>query len=141
MSDKQVVNPWFLTTLLDPLLGLADVDEVVEEYRSFDPNDEAAARTLIASSIVPYLRQFTDDSVARLKLTVRYYLSSPGFERWGTLFDSVMPPFDHPREPRDFFLWIWDEWFPGEDYRLGDLSQFEIVSDLNQCNRELRRKG
>ena len=52
-----------------------------------------------------------------------------------------MPPFDHPNDPRDFFLWIWEEWFPDENYSLDDLHSYEVVSDLDESTSHLRFKG
>ena len=107
MSSLQSVNPFYLAELLTPFFGRADVDEEVERYRTLDPNDEAAVRTIIRQSILPHVQRLTKDSVASIKLTLRYYLSGSGHP-WYEVFESVLPPFGPPSDARDFVI----------DYRL-----------------------
>jgi hypothetical protein len=139
MSDIITVNPYYLLEMLGNLSGLADHDESVEFYRSLDPNDEDAVRKIIRAHVVPHVKRFTDDTLAKIKLTMRYYLSCSEVP-WDDLFCSVLPPFEPPKNARDYFVWAWEECFPGEDYRCGDVSRCKVVSDLTEANRNLHRR-
>jgi hypothetical protein len=135
--NRQIINPHWLHVLLYPLAGLADVDEAVIEYRSFDPNEEEAVRRIIREQIVPYFARVDAESVSKIKQAYRYYLSK-GDSRWDRVYDSMLLPFDHPDLPRDFFLWIWQECFPNEDWQITDLSQFEIEADVEEPLRTMK---
>jgi hypothetical protein len=134
---RQQVNPWYLHKPLGPLVGGADDDEAVEKYKSFDANDACAVRFLIRELIVPHVARFDDAGIARIKLAMRYYLTKRD-SKWDRVFNSILPPFGAPRDPRDFFVWIWEECFPGEDFHLNNLDEYEVVADCNAVNRELR---
>jgi hypothetical protein len=131
MRTSKIVNPYFLHESLAPWTGLADDDEVWPQYREFDSNDEAAMRREIRDQIVPHLSGLPPAILERVRLAYRYYLSCerPGL-RFDRVFDSLLPPFDAPRNPRDLFLWIWQECFPDEDYHLPDWSEYEEKPDI-----------
>ena len=124
------VNPYYLHVALEPFCGMADDDEEVERYREFDSNDESAFRCLIRSEIKPHLDSIEEPGKSYVRTAFQYYLSKegPNFER---VFESVLPPFDPPKNPRNLFVWIWQECFDG-DYMIGDFSDYEVVADANE---------
>lgn len=125
------VNPYFLHSLLEPLTGLADDDEAVVEYAKVNPNSEQEVREIIRRLIVPHCASMSEKAVERTKLAYRYYLSKPGsnFER---VYYSNLPPFNAPDDPRLIFVWIWEECFPGEDFKIDDLSGYVEKPDVNE---------
>jgi len=125
------VNPYLLHTLLEPITGLADDDASVQAFAKLDSNDESEMRAIIRNMIVPHALSLSRDAMKRVKLAYQFYLSKPdsNFER---VFYSNLPPFDAPDDPRQFFLWIWDECFVGEDFRLADLSKYIENPDINE---------
>jgi hypothetical protein len=109
--------------LLGPLAGGADDDDDSERYASLDPNDEAAVRAVIRDRIKPEITLSLDgDGMAVCKESLAYFLAKDGFN-FGELYDGLLMPFDHPRDPRCLFLWLWEELF-GEAYRPPDTSDF-----------------
>ena len=130
----KTVNPYFLHSLLDPLTGLADDDEAMEEFSEFNSNDTSASRELIRKMIVPHCESMGAAIRERVQLAYRYYLSvdSSDFER---VFESVLPPFDPPENPRDFFVWIWEECFPQEPYQLFDVADYVVDADINEPSK------
>ena len=127
----KMVNPYFLHTLLEPITGLADDDSSVQAYAELNPNDESQMRALIREVIVPHAFSLSGSMTERVKLAYRFYLSKPdaNFER---VFYSNLPPFDAPNDPRQFFLWIWDECFSGEDFRLANPEDYIENPDANE---------
>lgn len=127
----KTVNPYFLHTLLEPLTGLADDDDAMEEYSGFDSNNEQSVRQVIRELIVPHAKSLSSRCLERVRIAYRYYLSkpSPNFER---VFESVLPPFDPPNDPRDFFVLIWEECFPSEDFTLEDIEAYVENADINE---------
>ena len=127
----KTVNPYFLHRLLDPLSGLADDDESVEKYATLDPNDEESVRQVIRHLLVPHFRSLSADCVVRIRLAYQYYLTkeSSNFER---VYESILPPFDPPNDPRMFFVWVWEECFPGEAFELEDVSDIVESPDINE---------
>jgi hypothetical protein len=130
-SSMNSVNPYFLHTLLEPLTGLADDDMAVQAYAKLDPNDELQMRAIIRETIVPHALSISRNAMKRVKLAYKFYLSKPdaNFER---VFYSTLPPFDAPNDPRQFFVWIWDECFVGEDFRLTNLEEYIENPDVNE---------
>lgn len=54
------------------------------------------------------------------------------FER---LFESCLPPFDPPKNARDFFVWLWEALFKKENYSIDPNEVYKIVTDVNEPNR------
>lgn len=125
------VNPYFLHTLLEPLTGLADDDDAVAEYADLDPNDGEQVREVIRKLIVPHARSLTPAVLERVQLAFRYYLTKPS-SNFGRVYDSNLPPFDAPNDPRKFFVWVWEECFPEERYDLVDVGGYMENPDINE---------
>jgi hypothetical protein len=127
----QTVNPYFINVLLAPLAGLADDVDAVNHFNNLDPNDEPSVKKIIRSLIVPYSKDLSTQCVDRVRLAYMYYLSIEklNFER---VFESVLPPFDPPDDPRKFFVWIWDECFPGEPFRIEKAEDYKVKVDINE---------
>lgn len=125
------VNPFFLHTLLEPITGLADDDDAVSLYSQLDPNDVDAMRKIIRNLIVPHCQELSKTVFERVKLAFQYYLSKPN-SNFGRVFSSNLPPFYAPDDPRLFFIWIWEECFPGESYRIEDLDMYVEDPDINE---------
>ena len=116
--------------MLAPLTGGADDDEAVETFRTLDPNDEVQVRAVIRSLLTPYIRRFDRESFENAKAALHFSLNSPEIDL-GSFFDSNLPPFSAPDHPRLFFVWLWDELFPGESHHLSTVGDFEIEPDIN----------
>ena len=125
------VNPHFLHTLLAPLVGLADDDDAVAAYASLQPNCEQGVRHVIREVIVPHSLTLSSRAIEKIKLAYRFYLSTPG-QKWDRVFDSVLLPFYAPDDVRSFFVWVWEECFPGESYNLPDLESYIVNPDINE---------
>jgi hypothetical protein len=127
----KTVNPYLLHTLLEPITGLADDDDAVIRYSGIDPNDELEVKRVIRDLIVPHSQSLSEAASERIKLSYQYYLSQPESD-FGRVYDSNLCPFDAPDDPRLFFVWIWEECFPGEAYSLENLNEFTVVSDVSE---------
>ena len=137
-SSRALVNPWWLSVPLNPLAGLADGDnEEQVQFAHLDPNNEIEMRTVIIRHIVPYVRRIDVESVSKMKRAYMYYLSSEYFP-WGGEFDSCLLPFDHPDNARSFFLWIWEECFPGVEWRIDELHQFSVNSNIEEPYKSIK---
>lgn len=134
----KAINPYFLNVPLDPFCGMADVDEEVERFRDFNSNDEEAVRRLIQEQMKPYVAELHLETRDRISDAYRYYLSrkETNFDR---VFGSVLAPFDPPDNPRDMFLWIWQECFGG-DYAIDDSVDYRIVANFNEVGVATWRK-
>ncbi|MGH9149890.1 MAG: hypothetical protein ACRD0F_06060 [Acidimicrobiales bacterium] len=113
-----VVNPSFVDALLGPITGGADIDTRTERHRGLDPDDEAAVRAVIRNDLVPYYRRWDATSQVAGRLALAWCLSWRP-ERLTDAFEGSLPPFNAPAEPAQFFEWLWDELFPGEDHTIG----------------------
>lgn len=114
-----IIKPNSLRIFLDPLTGLADDDNEVAYYMSMPPQTEADYRSIINERLKEPFYQKEEKEKKVADLALRYYLSHPAmdFER---VFESILPPFDPPNPPRDFFLWMWEELFESKDYSLSE---------------------
>jgi len=127
-------NFWWLYTLMYPLGGLADDDAYIGTFDWLNPNDEAAMRGLIREHFVTSANTMHPRIRERVLLTYRYFLSKP-YDDWGDLFDSNLFPFEHPDDPRDFFLWLFQECFPTEAWLLPNWETYELKVDIDEPHR------
>ncbi len=114
-----IIEPNLLRIFLEPLTGLADDDEEVLYYMNKPPRTEEDYRSIIKERLKEPFHQKEEKKKTKANLALRYYLSHPtiDFER---VYESVLPPFDPPHPPKEFFLWIWEELFKDEDYSLNE---------------------
>jgi len=128
------VNPNFITDILSPITGLADDDEAVEKFRDIDTSVDTHYREIIRKEIRTYYDCLNSDKKYKVKQALNYYLATSeiDFER---VFESCLPPFDPPKDARDFFVWVWEELFVGEIYQITNKADYVIISDVNEPNR------
>ena len=126
----RTVNPYLLHDLMAPITGLADDDNAVILYRYVDQGNEDHYREIIRGLFVEYFSGFSNSKKEKTKLTLRYYLSKhdSDFER---VFNACLPPFEPPYNPRDFFVWIWEELFGDECFKITDMHKYEITPNLH----------
>lgn len=130
----KIVNPYFLLDLLGPITGRGDDDVVVEKYRLVNFSDETQYKIIIDELFVDYFQSLSEENKSKAKLALSYYLSRSelDFER---LFESCLPPFDPPKNARDFFVWLWEALFNEEDYIIDPNEVYKIVTDVHEPNQ------
>lgn len=132
----KTVNPYFLNKLLSPITGIADDDEVVMYYQNMNLN-EVQYRIIIREQLKPYFDGCSEIVKQKSKLTLSYYLSKNDYD-FEDVFESCLPPFDPPENARDFFVWLWEELFGNEDYKISDLESFKEVPDVYEPNQPVK---
>ena len=139
-SYMKQVNPWFLDDLMSPISGLADDDDAVMYYRQMNVDSEEKFRAIIREKFVVYYYALDEQKQEKAKLALSFYLSKPEFN-FESVFDACLPPFDPPKDARDFFVWLWEELFPGENYVISDLKSYKIVPDIYEPNRPTKKRS
>ncbi len=139
-SPKLPVNPWWLAVPLYPLAGLGDYgsEEELLPFEILDTNNENVMRELIRNHFVPYVHRIDADSISKLKRAYQYYLSQEKFRWESAVFDTLYMPFECPRNARSFFLWIWEECFPSEEWLIREFRRFFVDENLDEPNRSIR---
>ena len=108
---------------------MADDDASIVKYRNVNPNDSAQMKLIIEEELKSdFFEQTPSISLPIAKLTLQYYLTKGGID-WKRLFDAHLLPFRAPTPARDFFLWIWDVFFPDE---LWEIETGDIVENDDQ---------
>jgi hypothetical protein len=123
------MNGYLLGSLLGPFAGMSD-EERDEAYKRIEPNDEDAVKRLISTTLKPNFDRQDDQSQAVLRENLSYFLTA-GSDFWRAIYEMYMPPIDPPDDPRQFFVWLWEVLFPGEDYVMGELSDVKVVNDID----------
>jgi hypothetical protein len=110
-----IVNPIYINEFLSPIIGGADsVDDVVN-YSYYNSDVEIDVKQFAKK----YLISEFDNQIQELKLEAKnalaFYLC---FEKvdFESVFNSLLLPLETPKNPRLFFLWIWEVFYPGESY-------------------------
>ena len=83
------VNAYYIHSLLDPLVGGADIDGESERYLGLNPNDEKEVRAVIRNRLRPHFERYDSKSMAIAKRSLAYYLSKPDSD-FGRVFDSCL---------------------------------------------------
>lgn len=126
------VSIQYIEELLSPLIGEADNDNFFNKYVDYsydlDGNDVKIVKEILLSEISPYWNTKDDCSKNRMKKSLSYYLTTNKVN-FGRLYDSNLLPFNHPDNPRDFFVWLWEILFPEESYLIEDLSNYIEIND------------
>lgn len=135
----KIVNPYFLDVFLRPITGLADDDEAVLYYQKIELNSEEQYRALIRDTLVGHFESLDDVKKQKSKLALSYYLTRQEID-FQRIFDSCLPPFDLPANASDFFVWIWEELFAGEDYIITDSETYKVVADIHEPNRVAKER-
>jgi len=130
----KTVNPFLLHELLAPITGLADDAVAVEAYSRLDTNDERQIKEVIRRELKPYYCSLNEQVRKRAKFALSYYLSKPSAD-FARVFESCLPPFDPPDDARQFFVWLWEEFFPTECFELQTLREIKEVANIHEPNR------
>jgi hypothetical protein len=130
----QTVNRYMLRDLLNPIGGTADINEEILRYRYFDNNSQTAVNKILREKLLPYYEKASSQYKTSYKRSLSYFLSAENFD-FGDLYDSCLIAFDHPVNPRDFFLWIWQVLFPAENYENGNNKDFTEIDDPQEPYR------
>lgn len=128
------VNIYFIFSFLYPLTGMGDDDEQVNYYMENKPSSEDDYRLIIRQILVPSFKDLNETEQDKAKITLKYLLNKNNvdFER---IFESKLPPFELVIEPRNFFLWIWEELFNPEEYIIEDLKEYKENNNIHEPNR------
>lgn len=112
-----ITHPEVLEIFLEPLIGLADDDDEVNQYIHINPQTEKDYKLIIRERLIESFEVQNSAKKKLAKFALGYYLSNPDidFER---VFEAILPPFDAPDPARNFFLWIWEELYGTENYNL-----------------------
>lgn len=125
----KTVNLYFIDSILTPFFWLYEAGS----HDNLDMNVEGNARQVIREYLKPEFESFDPVSRTTAKESLRYALNKSGIP-WDDLFHSAQPPFGPPDDPRQFFIWLWEELFPGESYFLESLAGYEEHNDLEATN-------
>lgn len=103
-----------IDTFMDPWTGLADDDDVADYYMKLGQLTEAQYRQIIRRDLVPYYNSLPEKNRIDLQNKLKIALENKkcNFER---VFNSCLPPFDPPEDPKLFFIWIYEELFGMHD--------------------------
>lgn len=128
------VNQSMFESFLDAIGGTADFDDDRTEMLSkIDGNNEKVVKSIILSEIKPYYESRNDAYKASAKRSLSYFLTTNTIN-FGRIYDSCLIAFDHPTDPKLFFLWVWEILFPNESYVIEDIEQYIEIDDINEPN-------
>jgi hypothetical protein len=122
-----IVNPHYIVAYLNGLVGMADDDACDERFRHFDSSNMESMKAVIRSELRPSFESLPEASQRRAKLSLQYYLTTD-LAPWEGLANAYLLPFDLPKPPRLFFLWIWEVFYDGEPYKLDNISKYHEES-------------
>ena len=112
-------------------MGGADDDEMTARFRNLDVNSAVQVKAVITAEIKPDFEAQSEKFREACRTALRYYLCKPD-SRFERVFYAHLLPFDPPNDVRIFFVWVWEVLFPGQDYHVSDLGQFEEVNDISE---------
>ncbi len=125
------INKAFIDGFLFPIAGGADIDEEIEKYGDIDNNNEIEVKEIIAEKIKPNFENWSLNKQERARLALSYYLTTNKLD-FRRKFDSYIPAFELPDNPHDFFKWIWEVIFPGENYEMSNWREYAEISDMDE---------
>jgi hypothetical protein len=135
MVDKQI-NPAFVSRLLGPWSGGADIDEIWEQYKHLGQFDDATFSSTVQDVLGGHFQRWDPDSQAKAKRALAYALTFASDRQLDRYFSRELPPFEPPRaDYRAFWMTVWRALFGNDDWRLpGDESDYVIDDDILELN-------
>jgi hypothetical protein len=138
-----IVDLTYLQFYLHGLTGHADIDKEVERYSNVDSNNEAEMKLIIQERLKPGVEKYPKKFHDKMKIALSYSLTKNQLD-FGLLYDSQLLPFDHPSNPRLFFIWIWEVLYGKESYLLANPNEFSAIetniNDVNDFLQSLDKK-
>jgi hypothetical protein len=130
------VNPAFVSALVGPWSGGADIDEVYEKYKDVGGYDDAAFFGIVQDVIGGDFQRWDPDSRSKARLALAYALTFETDRQLQRYFECELPPFDPPRgDYRAFWMLVWSALFGNEDWRLpGDQPDYALNDDVLELN-------
>jgi len=126
------VNEYLVRSLLGPLGGTVDKDDQVSlQLSNVDNNNELQVKQVINDIILPFYFSSSNQYKINTKNSLGYFLTTNSMD-FGYHFDSYLIAFDHPENPRSFFLWIWEVLFPHEDYHIQNANDYIEIEDIDE---------
>lgn len=107
------VYPESMIYLFGPLVGLADEGMNLDVRLRPSIVNEQVVKQIYESELRANFSTLDPRLQSACKLSLRYVLNASDFN-YKREFESLLPPFDCPEEPRNAFLWLWEVLFPGE---------------------------
>jgi hypothetical protein len=127
------VNRNFIDSILSPLIGSGDIDEEMDSYKNINPNSETEVKNIISNTIKPEFEKNSTDFKKIARETLAFYLTTEKID-FGRLYNSLLIAFDHPDNPKVFFIWVWQILFNNEQYQLDNWEDFKEVNDPREPN-------
>ncbi len=120
------VNPCFIEEVLAPLVGGADREDDFANFGLFNIESEVDVKRLAKDILYPEFASKYPVFKETIKNSLAYYLVYPkvNFE---AIYNSILPPFETPKDSYLFFIWIWEAFFPDESFNY--IINMHIVED------------
>ncbi len=133
-KQKKIANIYYVSHMVSDLVGLADkIEDVSHHFENLDPDNEQEIKNVFKEWTKPTFSKWDDSSKEIAKNSLRYFLSKNDTD-WVRVFDASLFPFEHPSIARNFFVWLWEEYFPNEDYHIEDIDNYVVSNDANQTH-------
>lgn len=135
------VNEHFVAILLSPLWwGGRSHPEMIE----VDPDDEIEIRKIIRAEIIPHYANYNNESKYKIKESLRWLLNTDEesstnrvVQQSECLFVRIFSingyAIELPKNPKSFYLWLWDELFGSEKWQT-DICQYRRRADTTFIN-------
>lgn len=125
MTTPREVTVNAFERVLWPLSGLGDDDD--SELHDIDSTDEAQLRAMFRTFLRPEFDSIQNHVRFAVKLSMAYFLTTT---RDDTAFarplDAILASELNTPEPKDFYLWLWDELFSGERWELPEIERYRV---------------
>lgn len=121
---REVTQNAFERVLL-PLGGLADDDH--SELHRIDSSDETQMRSMVRIHIHPEFASLPECQQFAVKISLGYFLAaSCDNSTFARPLEGLLASELNTPNPKDFYIWIWEELFPGEPAGLPGIEDYSI---------------
>jgi hypothetical protein len=134
------VNTAYAIAVFYNVGGLTDLDNVKPELCGWDLRhvDNERLHRLVDKYVVPDLKAFRPEQLARAKLAIQHLLTFTP-EAAERVLPSLLAGIPTPGPAHLLFQWVWGEVFPGESWALDRSVEYEAFYDPNESASHLTR--
>jgi hypothetical protein len=125
-----IVNKYFISEVLIST-SYYDLEDCEAVFEDLNTEDEIEVKALIKYLILlPFLFNYRNSKFkAIFKNSLSYFLTTNEID-FKEVFEYQMPSFELTKEPKQFFVWLWEVFYGEEDYVLNNFEEYKVNDDL-----------
>ncbi|RXP46197.1 hypothetical protein EC396_14400 [Lutibacter sp. HS1-25] len=116
-------------------ISFYDLDDCIKVFSNLEVNNESEVKKVIRYRILLNYLIMPKAFKEIFRNSLIYYLNVDNQDDFISIYESANPAFELPENPKDFFIWLWEEIYCNEDYLTIDLINYIEINDGSELDK------